>query len=168
MAAKLDKKVFEAPVRGDLLHAVVVAQMASRRAGTHATKNRAMVSGGGRKPFRQKGTGRARAGTTRAAQWAGGGVVFGPQPRSYEQHLPKKIRKASSLESTSCEEPSTRRTFTSTTGKLATGPVWSASSTPLSTARKNSRGTAPLLTLVSNSIPLPGSVGSSSSTTWPY
>ncbi len=94
MAAKLDKKVFEAPVRSDLLHAVVVAQMARRRAGTHATKNRALVSGGGRKPFRQKGTGRARAGTTRAAQWAGGGVVFGPQPRSYEQHLPKKIRKA--------------------------------------------------------------------------
>jgi large subunit ribosomal protein L4 len=94
MAEKLDKKVFEAPVRGDLLHAVVVAQMAARRAGTHATKNRALVSGGGRKPFRQKGTGRARAGTTRAAQWAGGGVVFGPQPRSYEQHLPKKVRKA--------------------------------------------------------------------------
>ena len=94
MAAKLDKKVFEAPVRSDLLHAVVVAQMAARRAGTHATKNRALVSGGGRKPYRQKGTGRARAGTTRASQWAGGGVVFGPQPRSYEQRVPKKVRKA--------------------------------------------------------------------------
>ncbi|MCZ6823734.1 MAG: 50S ribosomal protein L4, partial [Deltaproteobacteria bacterium] len=76
------------------IHTVVVAQMAARRAGSAATKNRALVSGGGRKPFKQKGTGRARAGTIRAAQWSGGGVVFGPQPRSYTQRIPKKVRKA--------------------------------------------------------------------------
>ena len=94
MAAKLDKKIFEAPIRQDLIHAVVVAQMAARRTGSAATKNRALVSGGGRKPFKQKGTGRARAGTTRAVQMAGGGVVFGPQPRSYAQRIPKQVRKA--------------------------------------------------------------------------
>jgi large subunit ribosomal protein L4 len=90
----LDSRIFEAPIRPDLIHAVVVAQMAARRTGTAATKNRALVSGGGRKPHRQKGTGRARAGSTRIAQWSGGGVVFGPQPRSYAQRIPRKVRKA--------------------------------------------------------------------------
>jgi large subunit ribosomal protein L4 len=94
MAARLDKTVFEAPIRPDLIHSVVVAQLAARRSGSAATKNRAQVSGGGRKPWRQKGTGRARTGSTRNPQWAGGGVVFGPQPRSYTQHLPRKVRKA--------------------------------------------------------------------------
>jgi large subunit ribosomal protein L4 len=92
--AKLDSGVFEAPVRPDLIHAVVVAQMAARRCGSAATKNRALVSGGGRKPYRQKGTGRARQGTTRASQFKAGGVVFGPQPRSYTQSVPKKVRRA--------------------------------------------------------------------------
>ncbi|MFQ5514720.1 MAG: 50S ribosomal protein L4 [Myxococcota bacterium] len=91
---KLAAEVFEAPIRPDLLHAVVVTQMAARRRGTAATKNRSLVSGGGRKPFRQKGTGRARAGSTRVSQWTGGGVVFGPQPRSYARKLPRKVRKA--------------------------------------------------------------------------
>jgi large subunit ribosomal protein L4 len=90
----LDSAVFGAPVRPDLIHTVVVAQMAARRSGTAATKNRALVSGGGRKPFKQKGTGRARAGTTRAVQFKAGGVVFGPQPRGYSKHVPKKVRKA--------------------------------------------------------------------------
>ncbi len=94
MATALDPKIFGAPVRRDLIHAVVVSQMAIQRAGTHATKNRARVSGGGRKPYRQKGTGNARQGTIRAGQYAGGGVVFGPQPRSYEQRIPKKVRRA--------------------------------------------------------------------------
>ena len=93
-SAKLEPRVFEAPVRPDLIHTVVVAQMAARRSGTAATKSRSMVSGGGRKPHRQKGTGRARAGSTRIAQWTGGGVVFGPQPRSYAQHIPKQMKKA--------------------------------------------------------------------------
>ena len=90
----LSPVVFEAPVRPHLFHAEVRRQLAKRRSGTHSTKNRSAVSGGGAKPWRQKGTGRARQGTTRAPQWAGGGVVFGPVPRSYEHRLPKKMRRA--------------------------------------------------------------------------
>jgi len=90
---ELDPAVFEARVRPHLFHAEVRRQLAARRAGTHATKNRSRVSGGGAKPYRQKGTGRARQGTTRAPQWAGGGVVFGPVPRSYEHKLTKKMRR---------------------------------------------------------------------------
>jgi large subunit ribosomal protein L4 len=86
--------VFEAAVKPHLFHAEVRRQMAARRAGTHSTKNRAAVSGGGSKPWRQKGTGRARQGTIRAPQWAGGGVVFGPVPRSYALSLPKRVRRA--------------------------------------------------------------------------
>lgn len=90
----LDPGVFEAPVQKHLLHAEVRRQLSKRRSGTHSTKNRARVSGGGAKPWRQKGTGRARQGTTRAPQWAGGGAVFGPVPRGYEHKLPKKTRQA--------------------------------------------------------------------------
>jgi large subunit ribosomal protein L4 len=90
----LNATIFEAPVRRDLLHAEVRRQLTRRRSGTHSTKNRTAVSGGGSKPWKQKGSGRARQGTTRAAQWAGGGVVFGPVPRSYEHALPKKVRGA--------------------------------------------------------------------------
>jgi large subunit ribosomal protein L4 len=86
--------VFEAKVLPDLLHAEVRRQLARRRAGTHSTKNRSRVSGGGSKPWRQKGTGRARQGTIRAPQWQGGGSVFGPVPRSYAHALPKKVRRA--------------------------------------------------------------------------
>ena len=93
-SVELRPSVFEAPVRAHLFHAEVRRQLAARRAGTHATKNRAGVSGGGAKPWRQKGTGRARQGTTRAPQWAGGGIVFGPVPRSYEHALPKRVRRA--------------------------------------------------------------------------
>jgi large subunit ribosomal protein L4 len=90
----LDPAVFEARVRPHLFHAEVRRQLAARRAGTHSTKNRSAVSGGGAKPYRQKGTGRARQGTIRAPQWAGGGAVFGPVPRSYEHALTKKMRRA--------------------------------------------------------------------------
>jgi len=90
----LSATVFEAKVKPDLFHAEVRRQLAARRRGTHSTKNRSAVSGGGSKPWRQKGTGRARHGTTRAPQWAGGGVVFGPVPRTYEQKLSKKFRRA--------------------------------------------------------------------------
>jgi large subunit ribosomal protein L4 len=90
----LDPFVFEAPVRAHLFHAEVRRQLARRRSGTHSTKNRAAVSGGGIKPWKQKGTGRARQGTIRAPQWSGGGIVFGPVPRSYEHALPKKLRRA--------------------------------------------------------------------------
>jgi len=91
---ELSPAVFEAAVRPHLFHAEVRRQLAARRSGTHSTRNRSAVSGGGAKPWRQKGTGRARQGSTRAAQWSGGGVVFGPVPRSYEHALPKKMRRA--------------------------------------------------------------------------
>ncbi len=93
-SVELSPVVFEAAVKPHLFHAEVRRQLARRRSGTHSTKNRSAVSGGGSKPWRQKGTGRARQGTTRAPQWAGGGVVFGPVPRSYEHSLPKKARRA--------------------------------------------------------------------------
>ncbi len=86
--------VLSGPVREGLLHAMVKSQLASRRAGTHATKTKGLVSGGGKKPWKQKGTGRARAGSIRSPLWAGGGTIFGPQPRSYAYKLPKSARKA--------------------------------------------------------------------------
>jgi large subunit ribosomal protein L4 len=93
-SVELDPAIFEAPVKPHLFHAEVRRQLAARRAGTHSTKNRAAVSGGGIKPWKQKGTGRARQGTIRAPQWSGGGVVFGPVPRDYTHDLPKKVRRA--------------------------------------------------------------------------
>lgn len=90
---ELDEAVFGAEVREDLVHAAVVAQLAAKRAGTHKAKTRGEVSGGGRKPYRQKGTGRARQGSIRAPQWVGGGNVFPPTPRDYSQRLPRKQRR---------------------------------------------------------------------------
>jgi large subunit ribosomal protein L4 len=91
---KLDDDVFGAPFNGPLVHETVVAELAARRRGTHATRTRGMVRGGGAKPWRQKGTGRARQGTIRAPQWTGGGVVFGPSPRHYIVKVNRKARKA--------------------------------------------------------------------------
>ncbi|MGA2805399.1 MAG: 50S ribosomal protein L4 [Acidimicrobiales bacterium] len=88
---QLDPEYFAALVNVPLLHQVVTAQLAAKRAGTHSTKTRAEVSGGGAKPYRQKGTGRARQGTTRAPQFAGGGIAFGPKPRDYTQSTPRKM-----------------------------------------------------------------------------
>ncbi len=90
----LPAEIFDAKVNVPLIHQVVVAQEAAARSGTHATKTRGAVRGGGRKPYRQKGTGRARQGSTRAPQFAGGGVVHGPVPRSYAQRTPKKMKAA--------------------------------------------------------------------------
>jgi large subunit ribosomal protein L4 len=90
----LPAKVFEAPVNVDLMHQAFVRQEANGHLGTHETKVRSEVSGGGRKPWRQKGTGRARQGSTRAAQWVGGGRIHTPHPRSYEQRMPKRMRQA--------------------------------------------------------------------------
>lgn len=90
----LPAAVFEAPINVDLMHQAYVRQMANARLGTHKTKTRSEVAGGGRKPWRQKGTGRARQGSTRAVQWKGGGRVHTPRPRSYEQAMPKKMRRA--------------------------------------------------------------------------
>jgi len=86
--------VLGGPVRQYLLHEMVKSQRASQRAGTHATKTRGLVSGGGKKPWRQKGTGRARAGSSRSPIWVGGGTIFGPQPRSYAYRLPRGARRA--------------------------------------------------------------------------
>ncbi len=86
--------LFEAPVNVDLMHQAYTRQMANARLGTHETKVRSEVAGGGRKPWKQKGTGRARQGSTRAAQWVGGGRIHTPHPRSYEQRMPKKMRQA--------------------------------------------------------------------------
>lgn len=85
--------VFETRVNDAVLFDQVLAQLASRRAGTHSTKTRAFVSGGGKKPFKQKGTGRARAGSTRSPIWRGGAAIFGPQPRSYDYRLPSSTRR---------------------------------------------------------------------------
>ncbi len=91
---ELPASIFEAPIRPDLMHQAYVRQMANARRGTHSTRTRGEVRGGGRKPWRQKGTGRARQGSIRAPHWVGGGVVHGPKPRSYEQDMPRKMRRA--------------------------------------------------------------------------
>jgi len=90
---ELNDSVFGVGMNAGLVHQAVVMQLASRRLGTHATKTRGLVRGGGRKPWRQKGTGRARSGSTRSPLWVGGGTVFGPQPRSYAFRMPKKQRR---------------------------------------------------------------------------
>jgi large subunit ribosomal protein L4 len=86
--------IFSAPVNGPLMHQAMVRQLANARLGTAKVKTRGEVAGGGRKPWKQKGTGRARQGSTRAAQWRGGGIIFGPAPRSYQQQMPRKMRRA--------------------------------------------------------------------------
>lgn len=88
----LSPEIFEVEVKPEILHLVTRAQMAARRAGTHAAKTRAFVSGGGSKPWKQKGTGRARSGSNRSPVWRGGAIIFGPQPRSYEFKVNRKVR----------------------------------------------------------------------------
>ncbi len=92
-SVELSDVLFDAPVNTAVLHQVVTAQLAGRRTGTASTKTRGEIRGGGRKPYRQKGTGRARQGTVTAPHYRGGGVVFGPHPRSYEQRLPRKMKR---------------------------------------------------------------------------
>ena len=91
---ELPGEIFEAPINIDMMHQAYVRQLAHQRLGRHSTKGRSEVSGGGRKPWRQKGTGRARQGSIRAAQWVGGGKIFTPKPRSYDKKMPKKMRRA--------------------------------------------------------------------------
>jgi len=92
-SVELSDDVFAGPIKKDLMWTSVVRQNASERRGTHKTKNRALVSGGGKKPYKQKGTGRAQAGSTRSPLWRHGGTVFGPQPRSYDFAIPKKVER---------------------------------------------------------------------------
>jgi large subunit ribosomal protein L4 len=89
----LREDIFGVPINVPVMHQALVRQQANARLGTHKTKTRSEVSGGGRKPWRQKGTGRARQGSTRAPQWRGGGIVHGPRPRSYRQNMPRKMRR---------------------------------------------------------------------------
>jgi large subunit ribosomal protein L4 len=91
---ELPSAIFEAPINIDLMHQAYVRQMANARLGTHSTKSRGEVAGGGRKPWRQKGTGRARQGSIRSPQWVGGGKVHTPKPRNYTQAMPRKMRRA--------------------------------------------------------------------------
>ncbi len=86
--------IFEAPVNMPLMHQALTRQLANARLGTAKVKTRGEVAGGGKKPWKQKGTGRARQGSIRAAQWRGGGIIFGPSPRSYDQRMPRKMRRA--------------------------------------------------------------------------
>lgn len=90
---ELSERVFAVPVKPHVMHEVVLYQLAKRRAGTVKTKGRSDITGGGKKPWRQKGTGRARAGTSRSPVWRGGGTIHGPQPRSYDMRVPKKVRR---------------------------------------------------------------------------
>ncbi len=90
---ELSDAIFGVPVKPHVMHEVVVYQLAKRRAGTAKVKGRSEISGGGKKPFRQKGTGRARAGTSRSPVWRGGGTIHGPQPRDYDMRIPKKVRR---------------------------------------------------------------------------
>jgi large subunit ribosomal protein L4 len=137
--AKLSADVFGLERNDALLHEVVTAELAARRQGTHATKTRGMVAGGRSKPWRQKGTGRARQGTTRAPQWAGGGVVFGPTPRNYTAKINKKARlkalrialsshaNAGSLhvvDAGGFDEPKTRKAAELFAGAGLQAPVW--------------------------------------------
>jgi large subunit ribosomal protein L4 len=92
-AIEVSESLFDVPMNQALVHQVAVAHMANARQGTSATKTRGMVSGGGKKPWRQKHTGRARQGSIRSPQWRGGGIVFGPQPRDYSQRIPKKMNR---------------------------------------------------------------------------
>jgi large subunit ribosomal protein L4 len=90
----LSEAIFSSEASASIVHSAVVSHLANQRQGTHATKTRGLVSGGGKKPFKQKKTGRARAGSSRSPLWRGGGIVFGPQPRDYEKRLPKTMRRA--------------------------------------------------------------------------
>ncbi len=112
--AELPDAIFAVQVNVPLIHQVVVAQRAAARQGTHSTKTRGMVSGGGKKPYRQKGTGRARQGSIRAPQFTGGGVAHGPVPRDYTQKVPKKM-KAAALRGALSDRAASERVFVVTT-----------------------------------------------------
>ncbi|HXV82768.1 MAG TPA: 50S ribosomal protein L4 [Candidatus Binatia bacterium] len=101
---QLKEEIFGLKTRPQLLHQIVVMQLNNRRAGSAATKVRGLVRGGGRKPWRQKGTGRARAGSTRSPLWVGGGTIFGPQPRDYSFRMPRKARKEALLSALSLKK----------------------------------------------------------------
>src|SRR3990167_4049061 len=118
---ELKADVFGVEVRGPLLHQAVTRELADRRTGTHDTKGRSEVSGGGRKPWRQKGTGRARQGSIRATQWKGGGKPFGPTPRKYDKKMPTEMRRAALREALAAKIASGEVSVVDQFGHLARG-----------------------------------------------
>jgi large subunit ribosomal protein L4 len=118
--AELSPDVFEAKVNKALVYDAVMWQMAKRRAGTHCTKIRDEVRGGGKKPWKQKGTGRARAGSTRSPVWRGGGIIFGPRPRDYEYAMPKKARRGALISALSAKL--TEKAITVLADMILSGP----------------------------------------------
>ncbi len=124
---ELSDELFAAPINAAVLHQVVLAQLAGRHLGTHDTKTRGEVRGGGRKPYRQKGTGRARQGHRTAPHFRGGGVVFGPHPRSYVQRLPRKMKqprpaRRADLQARGRGDPGHRRVRPGGASRPATSP----------------------------------------------
>ena len=151
---ELDPAVFDVQVNVPLMHQVVTAGMAAQRAGTHSTKTRAEVSGGGKKPWRQKGTGRARHGSNRSPVWVGGGIAHGPKPRDYEKKIPKKMKRLALLsaltdraregrigilEGISFDEPSTKAALDVLDGLKAEGLVLLVLSKPDDVVNKSFR-----------------------------
>lgn len=150
---ELSDSVFGAEIRESFIHEVVRMQMAARRRGTSSTKGRSDVRGGGRKPWRQKGTGRARAGTTRSPIWRGGGVTFGPKPRDYSYRVPKKVRRAALISALSMKAKDERililrdfpmgeiktKKFKEVLGKFGLGSVLFVLDKPNSILEKSSR-----------------------------
>ena len=116
---ELADAIFAAPINKPLMHQALMRQLANARLGTHKVKGRSEVAGGGRKPWKQKGTGRARQGSTRAAQWRGGGIIFGPTPRSYEQQMPRKMRRAAVCSALSVKAAEERRSWCWMTWRMA-------------------------------------------------
>ncbi|MGH2711027.1 MAG: 50S ribosomal protein L4 [Actinomycetota bacterium] len=151
---KLDPAVFDVQVNVPLMHQVVTAGMAAQRSGTHSTKTRAEVSGGGKKPWRQKGTGRSRHGSNRSPIWVGGGISHGPKPRDYEKKIPKKMKRLALLsaltdraregriaivEGISFDEPSTKQAVDVLDGLKAEGLVLLVFSKPDEVVNKSFR-----------------------------
>src|SRR5687767_1345522 len=151
---ELDPAIFDVQVNVPLMHQVVTAGMAAQRAGTHSTKTRAEVSGGGKKPWRQKGTGRARHGSNRSPIWVGGGISHGPKPRDYEKRIPRKMKRLallsaltdrskegaiSVLEGLSFEAPSTKAAVDVLEGLKAEGLVLLVLAGPDETVLKSFR-----------------------------
>lgn len=172
-AVELDPAVFGAPFNGPLVHECVVAELAARRRGTHSTKTRGMVRGGGAKPWRQKGTGRARAGSSRSPIWTGGGTVFGPSPRHYTVKVNRKARRAALrsvlslhaergsiavLDASGFEAPSTRRAAELLDGRRG-GSVLVALAPEEAAAAKSFRNLSRVSVLVSHGVGISDLVG---------
>ncbi|MGI6559311.1 MAG: 50S ribosomal protein L4 [Limnochordia bacterium] len=164
---ELDEGIFGAEINHDLLHQAVVMYQARKRRGTAATKTRGLVAGGGRKPWRQKGTGRARHGSIRSPLWVGGGTVFGPQPRSYKYSMPKKARRQALRSALSAkvntgnlivvdelkmEEPKTKTMYSILQNLNASGSTLLVTAEPDDNVRLSARNIAKVKVLPANEL----------------